>query len=264
MLMKYILLFFLFLSNLFAIDAFIPPSKLNAMLQNNEKVVLLDVSSRSSYDTSHIYGALHADIEKFINKTKFSSRYEQNLQAQLNKLGINDDSKVVLYARNSIDDIQNTTLLAFILSSYGVKNISILDGGYMSWIFEDFHVASQATKIKTKGNFVLKKDDSFTINAIEDQNSSSVFIAIQNEPETNSTQTQNMILLNPSFYEKVFYKDFTLREDVQIKEALGISFDLDSFENIVIKDDSIARASFVWYLLHKKFSLSKVKIVKKD
>ena len=73
--MKYILLLIYLTFNAFAYDAFISPKKLHTSLNNNN-LIILDVSSYSSYKKSHITGAIHLDINNFTDRGHSEEKFK--------------------------------------------------------------------------------------------------------------------------------------------------------------------------------------------
>jgi 3-mercaptopyruvate sulfurtransferase SseA len=153
--MKNILIILFFIINLNAHDTFVKPSELNNMLKD-EKLVLLDVSSLASYKKSHIVDALHVNINHFI-ADKYSEKefiLSEIVQSKIKLFGIDNDSKVVIYSKNRKKAKQDSNFLASLLIKYGFKNVAILEGGYMAWVFEySFLVSSKKTTPPNDGTF---------------------------------------------------------------------------------------------------------------
>ena len=95
---------------------------------------------------------------------------EKNLDCQLPfwddledtvcSLGLDEGSHVIIVGKSSADeDLVNTTRVAWTLKYAGVKNLSILDGGYDKWLVGNNPVSIQ-TKRPSKGSFKCHPDDS--------------------------------------------------------------------------------------------------------
>ena len=162
--MKYLLLSILLVINTYAYDAFISASELKANL-DDPKLIILDVNSKESYDTSHIQNALHVDVTKFASKEENISSLLSSIwtQRRLKKLGIQKDSNVVIYARNSQQ--LNASYFAMILVLSGFENISILDGGYMTWTFKyNRLVSSEKSDPKSDDSYEIKFNNNILVN----------------------------------------------------------------------------------------------------
>lgn len=239
--MKHILILFLLFFNAIANDAFIAPHELKN-IHKDSNLILLDVSKRSEYEHSHIDGALHLDISKFIKSKhpRMAVNFSQRVQKELKNLGVNKNSKVVIYARNQKDDYLNSTYVAFIPVQYGFENVTILDGGYMAWVFK-YHdiISSKESKPSKDGTFEIKHDSSLLLSDKHNQESHKII----------STE-----------YKKLFFDDFTIRSDSEFRENLIDKFALNSKDEILISAGTIFEASPAWYILYKKFGFKNTKI----
>jgi thiosulfate/3-mercaptopyruvate sulfurtransferase len=240
--MKYLLALLLLTFYTYASDAFIAPDSLKELLKD-EKLVLLDVSSM--YDTSHIAGALYADVSKFTKSRygRLASAYSKNVQKEIINLGINPNSHVVIYSRNSYDEFQNATYLAFVLIEHGFENISILDGGYMAWVFE-YHtlVSSKKSSAKDDGTYEIKHNPNLLI-----------------ESEYINRNSRNIAVVERDYRDN-FYDDLTLRGKDELNEFASELSPLKDKE-IAVHNESIFKASINWYILYKKLGFKNVKIL---
>ncbi len=269
--MKYILISLLLTFNAIAYESFITPLELKNSLKNSN-LILLDVSSLSNYKEGHISGALHADISKFIKSKhkKTALDFSQIVQKELMKLGIDENSDVVIYSRNQEEDQLNSSYLAFILIQHGFENVTILNGGYMAWVFK-YHdlVSTEKSEPLKKGTFTIDKNSDFLVSSdYLKKNLSNIALLDSSETsEHNST-----ILLEESdaseytpciknrYYRDNFFSDLTLRSDLEIRESFIYKLDLKSDKEIVVFGDTVFSASMNWYILYKKFGFKNTKI----
>lgn len=127
----------------------------------DKKLVVLHVGDADNavYLRSHIEGA------QFINwKTELANSSESklkngvvtktNFQAVAKKLGINNDSTVVLYHEGK--SITKATWGAWVFKLYGFNDVRILDGGLAKWTADGNATTLAATPAKKAGNFVAK------------------------------------------------------------------------------------------------------------
>lgn len=115
-------------------------------------LVLLHVGPREGYDAAHIPGARHvvpADLS--LPRAEGALILElppvDVLDAALEKLGISDDSRIVVYFGE--DWVSPTTRIYFILDSIGAGDrTSILNGGMRAWKAAGNAVTAEAPAVK--------------------------------------------------------------------------------------------------------------------
>lgn len=103
-------------------------------------LVVIDVRGKAAYTFGgHITGAVHATWHEFSDPDAAAkgmldpdlSRLEQKLQ----RLGINDDSDVVIYS-NPFDNWGDEGRMLWMLQYCGHTKLRILDGGWVKWTAE--------------------------------------------------------------------------------------------------------------------------------
>ncbi|MCF6309770.1 MAG: thiosulfate sulfurtransferase [Sulfurimonas sp.] len=266
--MKYILLLLLTF-NAIANDAFIKPAELKE-LQKDKNLVLLDVSSKSFYNQSHISGAVHVDINMFIKRKYFKRAFNLNkiVQSQMKKLGINENSKVVIYSRNKEKDLLDSSYLAMIFTLYGFEDITILDGGYMAWVFEySFLVSSKSSSASKDGTYKIKQNKNIIVNTsylkkklndsqiIDSRESSKYYGKIK----SNGTKLLGHILNAKNYYYgDSFFDDLTIKNDIE--QNFISKLGLQKNQEIIIYGDTIFTSSMNWFILYKEFGFTNAKI----
>lgn len=273
--MKYLLLILLVALNAAASDAFITPNQLKE-LQNSGKLVLLDVSSRLTYNQSHIAGAVHINIPRFIESaySELIVSFSDIVQGEIAKLGIDDNSSVVIYSRNTPKDQLNSSYLALVLISHGFENVSILDGGYMAWVFEyNSLVSAENSPLLKNGKFKVNKNQNILINSdylkrnmlnthIVDSREISKY---SGESESEGTNLLGHITNAKShYYRDNFFDDLTVKSEITIQKDFIERLNLKKNEEVIVYGDTIFDASMNWYILYKKFAFSNAKIYKES
>ncbi|MBU1659584.1 thiosulfate sulfurtransferase [bacterium] len=268
--MKYLLILFIFFSFSYSFDAFIKPADLRKSL-SNENLILIDADSVDLYRKSHILSAIHSDVTLFIDKkSKYSNMHSPEIiQKQIQKLGINTNSKVVIYSHNTESGILNTSYLAFILISHGFENVSILDGGYMAWVFENELLISIKRNKKDSGNFTIKPnynllaDLEYVQNNIRkvkmlDSRSPQEYYGIK---KSNAIEALGHIPhAMSSYYNDKFLTDQTLREQKELDDIFIHGHELNKEDEIIIYAENIFTASMNWFILYKKMGFTNTKI----
>ena len=92
--------------------------------------------ARDEYEAAHIPGALFFDIEAFSDETSPLPHMlppAAQMVSRLQKLGIGDTSRIVVYDNSPI----HTAARAWwMLTSFGLRSVAILDGGFQKWVEE--------------------------------------------------------------------------------------------------------------------------------
>ena len=152
--MRLILFLTFSFSILFSQSAFISAAQLKSSLSDKE-LVIIDVSK--TYKKGHIAGSISFNAEYLIDKEKSYSalKSHRRLQEIFSNIGLKNNSNIIIYGRSNFTDLKYCAFLAFVLISSGFENVSILDGGYMSLVFEDSSLINKKIRALTKGKVTL-------------------------------------------------------------------------------------------------------------
>jgi thiosulfate/3-mercaptopyruvate sulfurtransferase len=99
-------------------------------------------NARAEFEEGHIPGAVFLDLANLVDP---AAQVENTLPsaeafaARMEKLGIGDGSRVVLYDDSKI---KSAARAWFMMRLFGAQNVAILDGGLAKWIAEGRPVAS--------------------------------------------------------------------------------------------------------------------------
>lgn len=103
-------------------------------------------SGRENFEADHIPGAAFADLNEDLvdatSKLRYAVPTPEHFGAAMERLGVADDTRVVLY------DANNSMWAArvwFMLRWIGFDNAALLDGGLKAWQAEGRHVESGAS-----------------------------------------------------------------------------------------------------------------------
>jgi thiosulfate/3-mercaptopyruvate sulfurtransferase len=106
----------------------------------------IDGSDAETYARGHVPGALHSDYDKAgwrvtRNGLPFMLPSVAQLEKLIGELGIDEDSQVVVIpAGVSATDFGAAARVYWTLKLTGVRNLSILDGGYAAWVAAKYPV----------------------------------------------------------------------------------------------------------------------------
>jgi thiosulfate/3-mercaptopyruvate sulfurtransferase len=110
--------------------------------------------NRGAYEEGHIPGALDLDTNTLESKETWNRRSPEELKETLERLGISEDTTVILYGRFSFPDNNDpfpgssaghlgSIRAAFILMYAGVKDVRVLNGGLLSWEEAGFEISTE-------------------------------------------------------------------------------------------------------------------------
>lgn len=91
---------------------------------------------RAEYDAAHIPGAIYMDLQSLKdpeNPVPFMLPPAEIFASRMRALGIGDGDRVILYDNS----VHRTSARAWwMLTSFGARNVAVLDGGFAKWIAE--------------------------------------------------------------------------------------------------------------------------------
>ncbi|MGZ0187283.1 MAG: sulfurtransferase [Alphaproteobacteria bacterium] len=94
-------------------------------------------SGRADYDKGHISGAVFADLiqdlSDDVSPLRFTLPTPERFAAAISKLGIGDDTTVVVYSGGSMSWAPRLWLM---LRTFGFDRVAVLDGGWRKWSAE--------------------------------------------------------------------------------------------------------------------------------
>ncbi|HZD06787.1 MAG TPA: rhodanese-like domain-containing protein, partial [Candidatus Limnocylindrales bacterium] len=118
---------------------------------NDPKVIILHVDEkRAEYDKGHIPGARFLALEDFIVGEDAELPATEKLKDTFEKLGVNNDSRVVIYT-TAWYPMAGRTFYTLDYLGHG-DHTALLDGGIDEWRKENRQLSKDAPKI-TRGNF---------------------------------------------------------------------------------------------------------------
>ncbi len=131
----------------------IEPHQLQKKL-GDKNLRVLDVRSQDDYAKQHIPGAVRVDVGDWKNLATADDGLHdaQGWSERLSPLGLNKGMHVVVYGSK----LSNTARIWWLLKYVGVKNVSLLNGGWESWAKQDRPAESSAHRVaatKFKADF---------------------------------------------------------------------------------------------------------------
>jgi thiosulfate/3-mercaptopyruvate sulfurtransferase len=135
---------------------------------DNKKLILLDCTLNNQLakmpldiQNIRIRGARFFDIKNNFSNTEdpFPSAYPSStkFESEARKLGINDDSIIVVYDANGI---YSSPRAWWLFKSFGHENVHVLNGGLPEWIKSGYPTENKLKQEFTQGNFKTKDRNS--------------------------------------------------------------------------------------------------------
>ena len=122
------------------------------------------VPGTAEYAAGHIPGAVFLDIQEAISdadtRLRFMAPSAEQFAAGMGRLGIANDSRVVLYSNGSI---MWATRVWWMFRAFGFDSVAVLDGGFGKWQAEGRPVSTEADSYPP-ARFVAHPRDGFFVN----------------------------------------------------------------------------------------------------
>lgn len=122
---------------------------------------VVHVSEPDDYLLEHIPNAQNSSIGKWrvAQENYLLVRSSQEIQDEIQRLGIDKESKVVLYAPiSSPMDLLKSTYIFWALNYHGIKDVAILNGGMSRWRESGYELSDQVNSVK-KSDYIVKIDE---------------------------------------------------------------------------------------------------------
>jgi thiosulfate/3-mercaptopyruvate sulfurtransferase len=115
------------------------------------------VAERAKFEEGHIPGAqfvdLQADLSDPDSKLSFTAPSAKAFASAVERLGIGDQSRVVVYGTGSV---WWATRVWWLFRLFGFDNVAILDGGWKAWTDEKRPIETGAGRTYPRGHFTLR------------------------------------------------------------------------------------------------------------
>lgn len=133
---------------------------------DDEKLLIIDVCKKETWQQAHIAGAVHIEYPQILRTEKPVMGLLPDVaefEKLMRSLGVNNDTHIIAY-----DDEGGgkASRLLWTLEAYGHTHYSLLNGGLMAWANEGWPLDKQLASAKT-GNFSAAKDLSDVVTSRE-------------------------------------------------------------------------------------------------
>lgn len=268
--MRKIVLLLLSAISAFSLDAFVSAQKLDTEL-SNPKLVLLDVGTVEDFKMGHIPKAQRVDISDIRKPVKKHQlmRSDKELQSLFRSLGIDNDSRVVIYGHNGKKESLKSAYTALALINMGLDDVSILDGGYAEWV--NAFTLPVSTKIEKarQGNFVAKQRNDIVVDMAYVKSKLSKVPMLEARPpsfyygalQSSGVERRGHIAGGmSSFWKDKFTKDDMIQSSEVLDEIFFKGYKLEADKEVILYCTGGLEASMNWYILHQHLKFSDAKM----
>ncbi|WP_373069436.1 sulfurtransferase [Sulfurimonas sp.] len=270
--MKIIITLIFGFAYLFSSQAFISSEELKDKL-GAKNLVILDTTKEEVYKQGHIPGAIRVEASKLRHKVGKHQLINspKEIEAYFQCLGINNDSEVVIYGHNIDKDLLKASYVALALKTHGLKNISILNGGYPDWVskFEFDELVSTEKTVCNQGDFKASFNPNVLINkdyVLSKIGKVSMIEARPSEFFYGKKQSSGVKRLGhipkakSSYWRDKFDSEYNVKKDKDLNAIYIDDNKLNANKEVIVYCTGGLEASMNWYLLTQHLNFKDVKI----
>jgi thiosulfate/3-mercaptopyruvate sulfurtransferase len=266
---KSLILIFLSCVALLANEPFISAEKLNAILEKGN-IVILDVGTKEDYlAKGHIASAVNTQIDEWRMPVEkhFLMRPQADLVKKISELGISNDSLVVLYGHNQPKEILKASYIALMLKELGHENVTILNGGFAEWTYDNHRAVSNKSEANKPGIFKAVKQGKVVEIAYVRQHLNKIPMIEARPPQfyfgtelSDGVKRKGHISGGSSyFWKNSFEEDETIKSKDELTEILVKGMELDPSKEMMVYCTAGLEASMNWYVLTQVLNFKDVK-----
>jgi thiosulfate/3-mercaptopyruvate sulfurtransferase len=196
-------------------------------------------------------------------------RDQKEIEALIQRLGVNKDSKVVLYstAKNR-KSLLFSSYVYWALNVYGVKNVSILDGGLKAWVSEKLPTVSKSSQYP-KSNYKAETDFSISINIDEVKRSIGKVTMLDARPHKQyfGLESSNGVkrlghIKDAISYPWVYSIDdqFKVIDTKTLQSVFADGLKIQKDQNLIVYCTGGLETSFNFFVLHGVLGFKNVKL----
>lgn len=257
--MKTFLLSFLMSIAVFAIEPLVDTAWLQHHI-GDKKIRIVEVSTPQSYASGHIKDALHTTIDKWrVNHGTFITiRSPQEIQKEIQRLGIDASTEVVLYADiQTPKDFLKASYIFWALNYHGITNVALLDGGKQAWVKEGAALestipATAASSYKVKIQPALIADRTYVEKHIGklpmlDARPSDKYLGIT--PTATVARDGHIKGAMSYSWNYSVENDYTLKESKKLETLFKEGYRLDKESEVIVYCTGGLETSFNYFVL---------------
>lgn len=238
--------------------------------KDDKNLVIIDVSNQDAYNKGHIPNAVQSGLEKYRQKkgkSAYEIRSKKEIETEMRRLGINNDSNVVVYAHNlNPKDLLAAPYIIWALEYFGAKNVALLDGGISS--FKNNALSTKTTTNK-QGNFNAKVNASMLIDMENVKKEINKTPMIDSRPAVYYFGADKQAVLKRAGHisgassypwQYSLNKDNYLKSKSTLSQTIEKGLNLDKNKEIIIYCTGGLEASMNYFVFHKVLGFTKAKL----
>ena len=256
---------------LLACEAYISVDDLLEELKSSNNIVILDVTDKDEYEQGHIPGAISANISQFRHNVILHKEIKspKEIQRLARSLGINNDSKVIIYGHGKKKELLKTSYMAMAFITHGLNNIALLDGGFDEWNYDNINEVSTLTPKVVQGNFTANFQNGIIVDKEYVRTRIGKVPMLDARPPRYYFGSKlsggveryghipNAI---SSFWGDKFKNDKTIRDEDVLEEIMIIGNKISMNDEIILYCTGGLETSANWYILYQHLGFKNAKI----
>ena len=268
--MRLLFLVSLLALSLQATTGFISSESLNKIL-NDQNLVLVDVGSLKDFDEGHIPKAMRSEITSWRKPVGLHQlmRSSQSLEKEMQRLGINQNSQVIIYGHNKSKEALKSSYIALAMITHGLSKVALLDGQFGEWEDEDDReISTTLTKNKT-GNFKAKYKKGTIVDLAYVKTNLNKVPMLEARPPVfyyGTLRSRGVKRLGhipyamSSFWKDKFEIDGMLKDQETLNAIFIAGYNLKAKKEVILYCTGGLEASMNWFILSQHMDFSKAKI----
>jgi len=239
---------------------------------NDAALVIVDIRSDKEYSAGHIPNAVHVPTPSWVVEREgllLEVPEDAALCQTLGSAGIGADSKVVVVNRADHPyPLADTVRVADMLIYAGVRNSSVLSGGYDKWVKEKRPTSDAPSKPKpvmytgemNKGMFVSKKDVKEKMGkcTLVDARTPDVYFGVVKEPFCKRAGHIPGATCWPVPW--MWTDEGVYKSTEEIRETAAGVMGNDPYKEIIVYCGVGGYGAAAWFVLHEVLGYQNVKI----
>jgi len=253
-----------------AATGFISAEDLNSILKQ-KNLILVDVGSRTDFDKGHIPKAIRSEISSWRKPVALHQqmRSSSDIQKEMQRLGINADSQVVIYGHNKKKEALKSSYIALAMIVHGLKDVTILNGEFGEWEDEEDRAISTKLTKNPQGNFKAVYKSGVLVDLKYTKAHIGKVPMLEARPavfyygtlrSSGVKRIGHIPKAMSSNWKDKFEIDGTLKEIEVLKEIIYDGYSLKQHNEVILYCTGGLEASMNWFILSQHMNFTKAKI----
>jgi thiosulfate/3-mercaptopyruvate sulfurtransferase len=268
--MRSFFLLSLLVLSLQAATGFISSEALNKIL-DDKKLVIIDVGSLKDFDEGHIPHAMRSEITSWRKPVGLHQLMRSNvsIEKEMRRLGINQDSQIVIYGHNKSKEALKSSYIALAMITHGLKRVALLDGQFAEWEDEDDREISTTLTKNRLGDFNAKYKKGTIVDLEYVKANINKVPMLEARPPVfyyGTLRSRGVKRIGhiphamSSFWKDKFEIDGMLKEQEVLNEIFISGYNLKPKKEVILYCTGGLEASMNWFILSQHMHFNNAKI----